>query len=111
LGIKRRETNAGFILFYFNGVKEIFNKEWLDYGEYRITHIVCLHALAIAGADVLQIAVNSEKKHIDYNKITRRIKKMQKVDWSTTGALKYIKGINGSKALASDLKVYLLEEN
>lgn len=35
---------------------------------------------------------------------------MQKVDWSTTGALKYIKGINGSKALASDLKIYLLEE-
>ena len=106
-----REEKLMLALCYFNGVKEIFNKEWLDYSEYRITHIVCLHALAIAGADVLQMAINLEKKHIDYNKITRRIKRMQKVDWSTTGALKYIKGINGSKALASDLKIYLLEEN
>lgn len=56
-----REEKLMLALFYFNGVKEIFNKEWLDYGEYRITHIVCLHALAIAGADVLQIAINSEK--------------------------------------------------
>jgi DNA sulfur modification protein DndB len=37
-------------LVYFNGIKEHFTKEWFDYKEYRITHIVCLNALAIAGA-------------------------------------------------------------
>jgi DNA sulfur modification protein DndB len=106
-----REEKLMLALVYFNSVKELFNKEWLDYSEYRITHIVCLNALAIAGADVLQMATNNEKKQIDYNKIVRKIKKMNKMDWSITGPLKYIKGINGSKALASDLKIYFLEEH
>jgi hypothetical protein len=31
------------------------------------------------------------------------------MDWSVNGALRYIKGLNGSKALANDIKDHMLD--
>ncbi|MGC6589680.1 DGQHR domain-containing protein [Paenibacillus sp. Dod16] len=90
-------------LIYFNTLKEQFNKEWLDYKSYRITHIVCLNALAIVGAHILENAVGNKRKQIDYKLIEKNVKKIKNIDWSTEGALKYIKAMSGSKTLASDL--------
>ncbi|MFF2286655.1 ParB N-terminal domain-containing protein [Peribacillus butanolivorans] len=36
-------------LYFFNEIKEILPKQWDDYKQFRLTHIVCLNALAMAG--------------------------------------------------------------
>jgi len=103
VSVLSREEKLMLTLVYFNAIKEHFNKEWLDYKEYRLTHIVCLNALAIAGAEVFSRAVSEEKKQVDYNYIVKCVKKLSRTDWSAAGPFKFIKGMNGSKALASDL--------
>ncbi|MFD2881083.1 hypothetical protein ACFTAO_42700 [Paenibacillus rhizoplanae] len=106
----QKEDKLMLSLIYFNAVKDHFNAEWMDYKEYRITHIVCLNALSIAGAEVLSSCVTEgKKKHIDYKRITKAVKKTQKnIDWSSSGALKYIRGATGSKALASELSIQMM---
>lgn len=90
-------------LVYFNNVKECFNTEWLSYKHYRLTHIVCLNALAIAGAALFEKAVGERESSIDYSMIIKSVKKLKNIEWSSEGPLRYIKGMNGSKALAGDL--------
>jgi DNA sulfur modification protein DndB len=97
-------------LIYFNSVKETFNQEWMDYKEYRLTHIVCINALSLAGSELLGRCVSEDKKHIDYAAIEKAVKKIKKFDWSVSGRLKYIKGLSGSKTLAADLTAQMLPE-
>ncbi|MFK4340670.1 MULTISPECIES: hypothetical protein [unclassified Paenibacillus] len=89
-------------LNYYRSIKDTFSKEWIDYGEYRITHIVCLDALSIAGSKLLTMCIN-ERDRIDYNMMHKRVKKLSTMNWSSDGPLKYVKGVSGSKSLAADL--------
>lgn len=88
------------ILFYFNNVKEYFDTEWLSYKHYRLTHIVCLNALAIAEATLFEKAVGERESSIDYSIIIKSVKKLKNIERSSEGPLRYIKGMNGYKALA-----------
>ncbi|RUT46313.1 hypothetical protein EJP82_12620 [Paenibacillus anaericanus] len=90
-------------LTYFNAVKEQYNTEWLDYKAFRITHIVCLNALAILGAEIILRIPSSEFKHKNYQRIFKDVKRLRFIDWSSEGAFKFIKGMSGSRALAADL--------
>lgn len=98
-----KEEKLVIVIFYFTAIKELFNKEWLDYKDYRITHIVCLNALAFAGAELLLKVVHLKEKHIDYGLISKHIQKIRGIDWSSDGPFKYIKGLNGSKTLGHEL--------
>ncbi|AUS26763.1 DGQHR domain-containing protein [Paenibacillus sp. SEL3] len=98
-----KEDKLMLVLVYFNNIKEQFNKEWLDYKNYRISHIVTLNALAITGTEIFMKIVNTDKKHIDYQQIPKYLDRISSLDWSSNGPLKYIKGLNGSRALALDL--------
>ncbi|WP_222124452.1 DGQHR domain-containing protein [Paenibacillus xylanexedens] len=98
-----KETKLTWSLMYFNAVKEQFNTEWLSYKEYRLTHIVCLNALAIVGAEVLKEATNRQKGKMDYAFIEKSVKRMKNTEWSAEGPLKYLKGVSGSRMLAQDL--------
>ncbi|MGV6935526.1 DGQHR domain-containing protein [Paenibacillus sp. CMM36] len=96
-------------LVYFNEIKERFNQEWTSYREYRLTHIVCLNALAIAGAELFSKAVGERQRQIDFNLITKGVKKMKNIDWSVDGPFRFIKGVSGSKTLASDLIAQIIQ--
>jgi DNA sulfur modification protein DndB len=98
-----KDEKLMLVLVYFNAIKEHFNKEWLDYKQYRITHIVCLNALAIAGSELFSRAVSEEKKQIDYPFVVKGVKKIKNTDWSVAGPFKFIKGLSGSRTLANDL--------
>lgn len=102
-----REEKLAISLTFFKAIKEQFSDEWEDYKDYRLTHIVCLDALSIAGSVVLSRFVNDHKR-VDYNGITKSIKRLRKIDWSTSGNLKYLKGLTGSKTLADDLLAQML---
>lgn len=97
-----KEVKLHLSLLYFNSIKEKFYPQWIDYKGQRLTHIVCLDALSMAGSDLIESCIN-EDGSIDYKMIPKRIEKLKGIDWSTDGPLKYIKGISGSKALAEDL--------
>lgn len=58
-----REEKLLLSLVYFNSVKEIFSQEWMDYKDYRITHIVCINALSIAGCELIGRNVSENKKY------------------------------------------------
>ncbi|MDQ0888741.1 DNA sulfur modification protein DndB [Paenibacillus sp. V4I9] len=99
-----KEEKLNMALTYYNALKEMFPHQWLDYSDYRITHIVCLDALSITGSTILAKCTTEGKKQFDYAGINRGVKKLSGIDWSVQGPLKYIKGLNGSKSLANDLK-------
>ncbi|OCT14345.1 hypothetical protein A8709_26330 [Paenibacillus pectinilyticus] len=103
-----REDKLTMALTFYNAVKECFPQEWLDYSSYRLTHIVCLDALSIAGSTILANCSTESKRQFDYNGITKAVIKLGKIDWSASGPLKYIKGMNGSKSLAMDLEERML---
>ncbi|CAN7201658.1 DGQHR domain-containing protein [Paenibacillus sp. LjRoot153] len=105
-----KDEKLMIVLVYFNAFKEHFNMEWLDYKEYRITHIVCLNALAMAGAVIFAKCVSEEKNQIDYKRMASYVKKLKAIDWSSYGPFKYIKGISGSRTLAAELVSQMLSE-
>ena len=72
--------------------------EWSDYKQYRLTHIVCLNALAIAGNKIIPSNYNFVS-----NQLTKRMSSIKIFDWSSEGTLKYLKGASGSKLLAEDI--------
>ncbi|MBU5349139.1 DGQHR domain-containing protein [Paenibacillus lautus] len=98
-----KEEKLTFSLVYFNVIKEQFNTEWLNYKEYRLTHIVCLNALAIAGAEIFSAAANRNQGKVDYNFIQKCVKRLKGMEWGAEGPLKYLKGISGSRILAGDI--------
>ncbi|QMV44730.1 DGQHR domain-containing protein [Cohnella cholangitidis] len=103
-----KEEKLNIALFYYNSIKETFTYEWLDYSGHRITHIVCLDALSIAGGSILNEFFSIENKKSDYNSMTRAIFQLKKVDWGSNGHLRYLKGLSGSKTLASELTNIML---
>ncbi len=103
-----KEEKLSMALQYFNAIKEMFSHEWLDYSGFRLTHIVCLDALSIAGSEVLSKCTTDSKRQFDYNSLMKAVKKLNKIDWSVNGTLKYLKGMSGSKSLAIDLKEQML---
>jgi DNA sulfur modification protein DndB len=105
-----KEEKLSLAYSYYGAIKETFPNEWLDYKGYRITHIVCLDALSIAGASLMAVCVSEEKKSIDYSHITKCVKKLKKIDWSTEGSLKYLKGISGSRILAPELASIMISD-
>ncbi len=98
-----KEQKLGIVLSYFQLIREIYPNEWVNYKEYKLTHIVCLDALAISGSKIVR-SLNSEKmKSIDSQGLAKAVKRLKKIDWSVDGPFKYLKGISGSKTLSLDL--------
>ncbi|WP_156510118.1 hypothetical protein [Paenibacillus macquariensis] len=97
-----KQDKLNISITYYDAIRQNFLTEWSDYKEYRLTHIVCLDALSLAGNKVLLQCMPEGKKRIDLSTLPKIIRKMT-VDWSAQGSLKYLKGMSGSKTLASDL--------
>ncbi|MNO35869.1 hypothetical protein D3C76_259260 [compost metagenome] len=102
-----KEEKLSIALTYYEAIQKKFTEEWSNYKEYRLTHIVCLDALSIAGHEVLIKCMPEGKKHIELLSISKYVHKLS-VDWSAQGALRYLKGMSGSRTLAIDLKEQML---
>jgi DNA sulfur modification protein DndB len=102
-----KQEKLTIALTFYDTIRQTFLTEWSDYKEYRLTHIVCLDALSMAGHQVLLNCMPEGKKHVDLTAIPKYIKKLS-VDWSAQGPLRYLKGMSGSRTLASDLKEQML---
>lgn len=90
-------------MFYFNKIKELFPEQWEDFKTYRLTHIVSLNALAIAGNEILNSNFLSKSQQINSTRLLPLLENLRQIDWSTNGDLKYLKGVSGSKLLAQDI--------
>lgn len=104
-----KEEKLSLAVFYFSNIKDMFPSEWMDYKGQRLTHIVCLDALSIAGTQVLSKCVQESKKQVDLVLASRHIKKIKGIEWSIEGPLKYVKGISGSRTLAAELVEQMLD--
>ncbi|MEK5377584.1 DGQHR domain-containing protein [Paenibacillus sp. FSL P2-0173] len=102
-----KEEKLVLTISYFDSIKAALPSQWIDYQGYRLTHIVCLDALSIAGSKVLNICL-SESKKFDIKLISKHTKKLATIDWSTDGSLKYVKGLSGSRTLAEELEEIML---
>ncbi|KWX88634.1 hypothetical protein AMQ83_05540 [Paenibacillus riograndensis] len=102
-----KEEKLIIALTYYETIQKKYAEEWSDYKDFRLTHIVCLDALSIAGHDVLLKCMKAGKKQVDLSLIPKYIHKLS-VDWSAQGALRYLKGMGGSRTLAIDLKEQML---
>lgn len=98
-----KEKKLNLTLFYFNLIKELFPDEWEDNKLYRMTHITCLNALAIAGNTIINDNYLKKSQQPDSVKIANMMMNLSNIDWLAMGDLKYLKGIAGSKMLAQDI--------
>lgn len=98
-----KEKKLILCLFYFNTIKELFPDEWEDNKLYRMTHITCLNALAIAGNKIINENYLIKSQQPDSVKIAQILLNLKEIDWLSTGDLRYLKGAAGSKVLASDI--------
>lgn len=98
-----KEKILNITLTYFNCIKELLPVEWGDYKQYRLTHIVCLNALAIAGNKIIPSNYNFVSNQLNIKDVTKRMSSIKIFDWSSEGTLKYLKGASGSKLLAEDI--------
>ncbi|WP_066302115.1 DGQHR domain-containing protein [Bacillus sp. FJAT-29937] len=98
-----KEKKLNLSLFYFNLIKELFPDEWEDNKMYRLTHITCLNALAIAGNKIINENFLPKSQQPDSVKIASLLVNLKEIDWLSTGDLKYLKGASGSKVLAGDI--------
>lgn len=96
-----KEEKLAVAIVYYDSIRKHYPVEWDEYKGYRLTHIVCLDALSLAGHQVLLKCLGG-KKHIDLSMIQKYVKRLS-VDWSAQGPLKYLKGLSGSRTLANDL--------
>ncbi|MFS0728314.1 DGQHR domain-containing protein [Paenibacillus sp. 1P07SE] len=103
MALLAKEEKLNIALHYYNSLKETFSYEWLDYSGHRITHIVCLDALSIAAGMILEQFFSLEKKRKDYNGLSKAVQNLKSVDWSSNGHLRYLKGLSGSRSLATEL--------
>jgi DNA sulfur modification protein DndB len=97
-----KEEKLQLAITYFQTIKEIYQSDWGNYKSSRITHTVCLDALSMVGSKIIYCCTYNNK--IDYNLLTKTVKKLRKIDWSVNGPFKYAKGVTGSKSLAADLE-------
>lgn len=98
-----KEKKLNLCLFYFNIIKELFPEQWADNKLYRMTHITCLNALAIAGNQIINENYLTKSQQPDSVKIAKTLLNLKEIDWLASGDLKYLKGAAGSKILASDI--------
>lgn len=98
-----KEKKLNIALFYFNLIKELFPDQWNDNKLYRLTHITCLNALAIAGNKIINENYLEKSQQPDSAKIARLLINIKVIDWSTSGDLRYLKGVSGSKMLSDDI--------
>lgn len=98
-----KNEKVGIVLRFFNQIRENYPNEWLNYKEFKLTHIVCLDALAMACSKILPYCKKQNGKQIDYSELLKCISRLKKIDWSVEGPFKYLKGISGSKTLAAEL--------
>ncbi|MDQ8738248.1 DGQHR domain-containing protein [Paenibacillus sp. LHD-38] len=106
-----KEDKFNIAITYYNGIRESLFEEWNDYNEYRLTHIVCLDALSMAGKSLLLKYIHETRKKVDLQNVIKRIQRLSVVDWSSSGPLRYIKGVSGSKSLATDLHSILIPDS
>jgi DNA sulfur modification protein DndB len=90
-------------LFYFDSIKHLFPNEWEDYKNYKLTHIVTLKSLAIAGNELLNKNYSFSSQQLNSKVVLKCINNLKQFDWSTEGGLKYFKGNSGIKILAKDI--------
>ncbi len=102
INVLPKEEKMMLALTYYSAIRDRFIEEWKDYKAYRITHIVSIDALSIAGNYVLNASLKENKKQVDLTAVIKSVNKLS-VDWSAEGPLKYVKGLSGSKKLAEDL--------
>ncbi|MGG4443734.1 DGQHR domain-containing protein [Brevibacillus fortis] len=108
--LPKQEKLIAAIEFY-SALRETFPNEWVDYKGSKLTHIVCLDALSMAGSQVIVKSLSENKRHIDIKLLRRYVVNLKlQVDWSTDGRLKYVKGMSGSKQLANELKEIMLPD-
>ncbi|KQU25339.1 hypothetical protein ASG65_16605 [Bacillus sp. Leaf13] len=98
-----KEKILNITLTYFNCIKELLPVEWSDYKQYRLTHIVCLNAFAIAGNKIIPSNYNFVSNQLNIKEVNKRMSSIKIFDWSSEGTLKYLKGASGSKLLAEDI--------
>ncbi|WP_260357905.1 hypothetical protein [Peribacillus frigoritolerans] len=98
-----KEKILNITLTYFNCIKELLPVEWSDYKQYRLTHIVCLNAFAIAGNIIIPSNYNFVSNQLNIKEVNKRMSSIKIFDWSSEGTLKYLKGASGSKLLAEDI--------
>lgn len=103
LGKLPKEKKLNLCLFYFNTIKELFPDQWEDNSLYRMTHITCLNALAIAGNTLIANNFLEKSQQPDSVKIVQKLINLKEIDWLAIGDLKYLKGAAGSKILANDI--------
>lgn len=98
-----KEKILSIVLFYFNVIKEILTDEWENIKAHRLTHIVSLNALSIAGNEIINENFLHKSLQPDSGKIISMLENLKQIDWSVNGDLKYLKGVSGSKLLAQDI--------
>ncbi|CAH0216088.1 hypothetical protein SRABI80_02174 [Peribacillus frigoritolerans] len=98
-----KDKNLYISLYYFNEIKNILPNQWSDYKKYRLTHIVCLNALSIAGNHIISENYNFSSNQLNITVISRSLTNIQSINWSSEGSLKYLKGVSGSNLLAADI--------
>lgn len=99
-----KEQKLAVAIAYFDTIRQCFVTEWENYKEFRLTHIVCLDALSMAGSSVLLECLPEGKKQVIVQKYVKRLA----MDWSAQGPLRYLKGMSGSKTLSVDLRDQML---
>lgn len=98
-----KEKILSIALFYFNAIKNVLPEEWQDFKSHRLTHIVCLNALAMAGNEIINENFLSKSKQPNSEIILKLLENLKQIDWSSNGDLKYLKGVSGSKILKQDI--------
>lgn len=98
-----REKILSITLFYFNAIKDTLPEEWEDFRAYRLTHIIALNALAIAGNEIINENFLHKSQQPNSSKILSMLENIKQIDWSTSGDLQYLKGVSGSKLLSQDI--------
>lgn len=99
-----KEKLLNITMFYFNLIKELLPEEWDDYKNYRLTHITCLNALAIVRNELINENYLVKSQQPDSVKIANKLLNLGEIDWSASGDLKFVKGVAGTKMLATDIR-------
>lgn len=103
-----KEEKLNIAMTYYNSIREVLPEDWADYKGSKLTHIVCIDALSLAGCHILTTSLHETKRQVDFQVVKKQIKRLTKIDWSTSGPLKYIKGLNGSKVLSEEIKTQMM---
>lgn len=102
-----KEKILNLTMLYFNIVKQTLPEEWDDYKGHRLTHITSLNALAMVGNKLINENYNHKTQQLNSKKLITQLIQIKEIDWSSTGELKFVKGMAGTKVLATDIKNFI----